>query len=184
MSLWSAPFICSVPLIREKFAKEMPTVNEDKKSVKRLSILLVLIAGIIIGLYATWNVYRGYVSQSWPATEGVIVDSFLAGSTRIIGRKAFLKYAYSVDEQRYIGRLISYTWKCVDYHGAIEIMRAYPIDQQVLVYYDPDNPDKAVLRTELSGRIGWLFVLSTLTILIALRGLQWQSLKSQDHLTE
>lgn len=172
------------PMIRKKRNEAMHTADEDKKVVKKFSITLVLIAGVVIGLYGAWSVYLGYVSKSWPSTNGIIIDSYLAGSTRVIGRKAFIQYEYFVDEQRHTGRLISYTWKCIDYHGAIEIMRAYPLDAEVDVYYDPDNPRDAVLRTELSGRISWLFVFSTLTILIALRGLQWQALKKQDDTAE
>ncbi|MDY0189116.1 MAG: DUF3592 domain-containing protein [Desulfuromonas sp.] len=152
----------------------MQTLFSNIKKVRLLPILLVLASGVIIGVYALLNVYWGYESQNWPTTEGLIIDSRIAGSTRIIGRKAFLKYEYYVDGVPYISRIVSYTWKCVDYQGSIDILREYPEGKRALVYYDPENPHNAVLKTEISGRILWLFLLSAMTILIGLRGLQWK----------
>lgn len=158
----------------------MQTPSEEKKNIKALSMVLVLVGGLVIGMYGLWNVYWGYESQSWPTTEGVIIDSRIAGSTRIIGRKAFIKYDYYVDGERYISPLVSYTWKCIDYEGSIQILREFPKDKNVVVYYNPDNPENAVLKTEISGRISWMFLFSVLTILIGIRGMQWQ----RKHLNE
>ena len=138
----------------------------------------MLLAGIIIFSYGLWNVYWGYESKTWPTTTGTIINSRISGSTRIIGRKAFIRYGYLVDNKSYTSQLVSYTWKCVDYAGSIEILREFPQGKQVVVYYNPANPNDAVLRTTISGRISWLFFISTLTMLIGLRGLQWQKHKN------
>lgn len=144
-------------------------------------MLLVLFAGAIIFAYGLWNVYWGYESKNWPTTTGTIIISRISGSTRIIGRKAFIRYDYHVDNNRYTSQLVSYTWKCVDYAGAIEILREFPQDKQVIVHYNPQDPNDAVLRTEISGRISWLFFFSTLTMLIGIRGLQWQKYKNANN---
>ncbi|MEA3464730.1 MAG: DUF3592 domain-containing protein [Thermodesulfobacteriota bacterium] len=160
----------------------MQIQSEEKKKVVVNPVVLVLIAGIILGGYGFWNVYWGYESKSWPTTQGVIIDSRIAGSTRIIGRKAFIKYEYFLDGECYVSPLVSYTWKCVDYQGSIDILREYPKDTLVTVYYNPANHDNAVLKTEISGRISWLFAFSFLTILIGLRGIQWQRKKRNENL--
>ncbi len=150
------------------------------KDMKLLPVVVILVCGVIIGIYAILNVYWGYESKRWPTTDGVITISRIAGSTRVIGRKAFIKYEYYVDGKRYVSPLVSYTWQCVDYESSIDILREYPQDQKVIVYYNPDNPNNGVLKTEISGRILWIFLLSFLTILIGLRGLQWKIGKERD----
>ncbi|MDX2493757.1 MAG: DUF3592 domain-containing protein [Desulfuromusa sp.] len=161
-------------LLPQKTRKAMQTPSTPNTYVKTSPMFLVLLAGIIILGYGLWNVYRGYESKTWPTTTGTIITSRIAGSTRIIGRKAFIKYDYLVDNKSYTSQLVSYTWKCVDYAGSMEILREFPQDKQVVVYYNPSDPNDAVLRTAISGRISWLFLFGTLTMLIGLRGLQWQ----------
>ena len=137
-------------------------------------VIMVLFAGIIIGLYGIYKIYKGYESQNWPTTEGKIIDSRLAGAKRIIGRRVFIKYEYFVEGNRYVSSQISYTLIIGDYSGSVEILREYPKGKTVTVHYDPDNLRDAVLKTEISGRISWLFILSVLAIILGLRGLRWQ----------
>ncbi len=72
-------------------------------------LVIVLFAEIVIGFYGIYKIYKGYESQNWPTTEGKIIDSRLSGAKRIIGRRIFIKYEYSVDGNRYVSSQISYT---------------------------------------------------------------------------
>jgi hypothetical protein len=137
-------------------------------------VIMVLFAGIVIGLYGIYKTYKGYESQNWPTTKGRIIDSRIAGAMRIIGRRAFIKYEYLVDGKRYVSPQISYTFITGDYDSSIETIRKYPKDKIVTVYYDPDNSMDAVLETEISGRIYGLFILGGLAIIAGLRALKWQ----------
>jgi hypothetical protein len=146
-------------------------MQPEHKKRKFNIMALVLCAGLIIGMYGFYSVYMGYKSQQWPAVDGQIVYSQVIGSTRIIGRKASIKYEYYIAEQRYIGTLVSYTWKCVDYQGFISVLRNFSEGAEVPVYYDPQNPKKAVLKTDISRSILWMFLFSALTIMIGMIGL-------------
>jgi hypothetical protein len=148
----------------------------DKKNGKSNvnPVIMVLFAGIVIGLYGIYKIYKGYESQSWPTTEGRIIDSRLAGAKRILGRRAYIKYEYFVDGKRYVSPQISYTFIIGNYSSSVETLRKYPKGKTVTVYYDPDNSRDAVLETEISGRISWLFILSGLAIIAGLRALRWQ----------
>jgi hypothetical protein len=137
-------------------------------------VIMVLFAGIVIGLYGIYKIYKGYESQRWPTTEGRIIDSRLAGAKRILGRRAYIKYEYFVDGKRYVSPQISYTFIIGNYSSSVETLRKYPKGKTVTVYYDPDNSRDAVLETEISGRISWLFILSGLAIIAGLRALRWQ----------
>ncbi|PXF60142.1 MAG: hypothetical protein C4B58_01230 [Deltaproteobacteria bacterium] len=147
--------------------------KKDKKSDVN-PLVIILFAGIVIGFYGIYKIYKGYESQNWPTTQGKIIKSRIAGAKRIIGRRAFIKYEYSVDGKHYVSSQISYTLIIGDYSGAIEILREYPEGKIVTVHYNPDNLMDAVLKTEISGRLAWLFILSVLAIILGLRGLKWQ----------
>jgi hypothetical protein len=133
---------------------------------------LVLLAGIFLGFYALFCVYKGYESQKWPTTDGRIIYSRVVGSTRIIGRKASIKYEYVVDGKRYISSLISYTWKSVDYQAFMQILQEYPESEDVIVHYNPRDPQEAVLKTDIARHIFWLFLFSALVILIGVNGVR------------
>lgn len=151
----------------------MITGNKKVKKSDVNPLIIVLFAGIVIGFYGIYKIYKGYESQNWPTTQGKIIDSRLAGAKRTIGRRAFIKYEYFVKGNRYVSSQISYTLIIGDYSGYVEIMREYPEGKKVTVYYNPDNSMDAVLKTEISGRIAWLFILSVLAIMLGLRGLRW-----------
>ncbi|NOR05405.1 MAG: DUF3592 domain-containing protein [Deltaproteobacteria bacterium] len=148
--------------------------NKKGKKSDVNPLVIILFVGIVIGFYGIYKIYKGYESQNWPTTQGKIIDSRLAGAKRIIGRRVFIKYEYFVEGNRYVSSQISYTLIIGDYSGAIEILREYPKGKTVTVYYNPDNSMDAVLKTEISGRISWLFILSVLAIILGLRGLRWQ----------
>ncbi len=147
----------------------------DSSLKKKINpVIMVLIAGLAMGFYGIYNIYKGYESQNWPTTQGKIIFSSLTGAKQIMGRRAFIRFEYSVAGRRYVGRQISYTHIRGNYSSAVEILRRYPIDKTVTIYYDPDNPRDAVLETEISGRIAWLFILSGLAVILGLMGLRWK----------
>jgi len=154
-------------------------MHTEYKKMKINIMTLVLLAGVVLGAYALFCVYKGYESQKWPTTDGRIIYSRVAGSTRIIGRKASVKYEYVVDGKRYISSLISYTWKSVDYQAFMQILRDYPEGEEVIVYYNPHNPEEAVLKTDIARHIFWLFLFSALVILIGANGVR-RRLRSTD----
>ena len=65
--------------------------KKDRKSNIN-PLVIILFAGIVIGFYGIYKIYKGYESQNWPMAEGKIIDSRLAGAKRIIGRRVFIKY--------------------------------------------------------------------------------------------
>lgn len=154
------------------------TLNDNKKGKGKNSYLnplvIVLFAGIVIGFYGVYKVYKGYESQNWPTTEGKIIVSRISGAKRTIGRRVFIKYEYFVKGNRYVSSQISYTLIIGDYSSSLEILREYPEGSSVPVYYNPENSMDAVLKTEISGQISWIFILSLLAVVLGLRGMKWQ----------
>ena len=61
--------------------------NKKAKKSDVNPLVIVLFAGIVIGFYGIYKIYKGYESQNWPTTQGKIIDSRLAGAKRTIGRK-------------------------------------------------------------------------------------------------
>ncbi len=104
-------------------------------------------------------------NQSWPATEGVITKSRIITDYRSSGDppttekyyKLEVSYSYTVDDTTYIGDRISPSGNVSSRnHRTVEdIFVKYPPNKSLNVFYDPQNPERAILE---SGplKIVWL----------------------------
>ncbi|CAN1724211.1 DUF3592 domain-containing protein [Hyphomicrobium sp. 1Nfss2.1] len=101
-------------------------------------------------------------ATSWPSTEGKVIeagfDTFRTHSivdslpTRVIVHRPRILYAYKVGGNRYQGERISlgvYKHASLKFLVGSEVSR-YRAGENVTVYYDPENPARAVLtRTDV-----------------------------------
>ena len=103
------------------------------------------------------------VSLSWPETEGVISDSYIhvheesdddgLSSTWYETR---IRYSYTVNGEGYYGNSITLlsTGPDTTDKGEVEtFITDYPKGLPVKVFYDPENPQTAILVKEKVGRI-------------------------------
>jgi len=113
---------------------------------------------LVIGLYLLHlggnNLFESYQSSRWAITEGQIILSKLGIVERTPGtsRKnpvpiAKIKYSYTVKGKSYTSSRRSFN----DYGSDIRdqqqnIVDGYPVGKIVKVYFDPDNPQQAILE--------------------------------------
>ena len=106
--------------------------------------------GAIMQLYAT----------TYETTDGVIVESKAEGTGDDTSEYK-VKYEFTVDGQKYVSEQHRYDSMGSDDGYAEEMARLFPPGSNVLVYYNPNSPEDAVLETGING--GTLFFAFFLT---------------------
>mgnify|MGYP002713055034 CR=1 FL=1 len=103
-------------------------------------------------------------SEHWPATEGVIVksemDSYLVrrsrkGFTKVPLYVANITYSYKVDGELLETYSVSIGKPQVESRTKADVqlvLDKYPLGKEVQVYYDPNNPETAVLEPGVSSQ--------------------------------
>jgi hypothetical protein len=126
---------------------------------------VVFILGFIgVGIFLIYRSMqsrkRVEASQGWPSTVGQITESRVAHSTHTDSEgdsndsyTPYVTYTYQVAGQEYTGRDIAFGFK-QGYNNASKaeaVVGKYPLGAQVSVYYDPADPQKAVLERQAGG---------------------------------
>ncbi len=122
--------------------------------------LLVIMIGIGFTIWGAMVVMEARSAANWPTTEGTILiskfDRNFKTSSSGKGKWYYdvkIKYSYTVDGLEYESSRVDF--KSANYHYKSEVIpstiaRRYPVDKKVKVYYNPENPGKAVLETEIT----------------------------------
>ena len=125
----------------------------------------VLILGFIgVGIFlivrSMQSRKKAEASQGWPSTAGQISESRVAHSTHTDTEgdstdsyTPYIEYTYQVAGQDYTGRDLTFgfTQGYGNASKAQAILAKYPVGAQVNVYYDPAEPQKAVLERQAGG---------------------------------
>jgi hypothetical protein len=96
-------------------------------------------------------------AHAWPSVEGTIVDRQARRESNQSHRYAITAtYEYEVQGQRHTGRRHSLAISPVQYVKAISVSEALrhagiSVGQKVRVFYDPQNPARAVLDPKVSS---------------------------------
>jgi hypothetical protein len=116
-------------------------------------------------------------SRDWPTVPGRIVRSEIRGNRAangLPGFRALIRYAYVVDDEEYEGREVSggeFPYRSAS--SANCRVAAYPVGELVTVRYSPNDPEIAVLNTEMSVDVLYLPVMASLLSLVAIAMLSW-----------
>jgi hypothetical protein len=141
-----------------------------------LGVVFVLVGGIALAIGIVQ--YRdGEDTKSWTATTAQITSTDIEQKTETrrdsdgdrrtsTTYTPIVHYTYSVDGTTYDGARIKMGLSSGGEGRALDIVERYPIGAEVTAYYDPGDPDSAVLEqgadrtgTYLFGGIGGLFTL-------------------------
>lgn len=133
--------------------KEGLVLKEILKN-RTLHITVIGIALLILGILFS-SIPTMIASQNWLTTEGRITFRRLLGfkfeeydGDYYINIDGYIRYEYSVDGQLYSSTRVNSISSPI---YPSETARQYPEGKEVLVYYNPRNPAKAVLEP------GWVF---------------------------
>lgn len=114
-----------------------------------------IVAGAVITACGWRAFQRGKQTGHWPAVSGEISETRLASEENDL--LPDIRYSYTIDAQRYEGRL-EFPPGTVPMPGfAQEQLNKYPLGSEVTVYYNPLQPGQATLEP---GRAGddWLIL--------------------------
>lgn len=122
--------------------------------------LLITVIGIGFAIWGALVVMEARSATNWPAVEGVIISSSVEHrvNTTSSGKgkwyyEARIKYDYNVDGVDYESKRVGFKSASYQYKSEVvpsTIVRRYPANRTVEVYYNPDDPEKAVLETEIT----------------------------------
>jgi hypothetical protein len=122
---------------------------------------LIYLLGLVPLAVGLWQLKRCLDQRSWIETEGRIMHSEVQlgrpGSKE--GASPIIRYEYQVGSQRYDSSKFSVD----NFSGGVghcrALVRRYPLGQNVKVFYNPDNPEQAVLERRITmGTYFWLAI--------------------------
>lgn len=135
--------------------------------------IFFLIGGVFTGI-AAFQLQEYFASSEWPAAEGNItrlsIDQDYDSDDGYTYR-ANIEYVFRADGRDYYGNRHQFgsdIWSS-DRGRAENIVEAYELDESILVYYNPENPEANVLVREVDWLL-WLFFAIGVILLIAAIG--------------
>jgi hypothetical protein len=135
--------------------------------------LLVALIGVGFFIWGGVIYAKAGASDAWPSTEGVVIASEVERSVNVQSRDrrhkytAKVEYRYAVAERDYTSRRIDFSSVTVSHKNsgrAMQVVNRYPTGKRVQVYYDPGNPDFAVLERGVKTSTYLGFVIGTFLI--------------------
>jgi hypothetical protein len=117
-------------------------------------------AGIFLIYRSLQSRKRAEASQGWPSTQGQISESRVAHSTHTDSDgdtsdsyTPTIEYTYQVAGQAYTGRNLTFgfTQGYGNASKAQAVLAKYPVGAHVSVFYDPADPQQAVLERKAGG---------------------------------
>ena len=132
-----------------------------------VAVILSAVAALLIGI--GWvNHRRAQAAQAWPASQGQVLAAVVGVQSGDDGPTYFprITYTYSVNGQAYQNdRLVIGGGISGSRGPAEQIVARYPAGSQVPVYYNPANPQEAVLERR-SGSTRFLVGLGAFLFLL------------------
>lgn len=137
-------------------------------------IFFLFIGGIFATISGFRNRRKASASQTWPAAGGVITNAWIVES-RDTDEDGYTSTTYTPKwEYRYQVGTETYTSQRISFGGvsgygrrkkAQEELNRFPANSQVRVYYDPTNPEDAVLVQGTKGTMAGIIVGIALMVL-------------------
>ncbi|KAF0112533.1 MAG: hypothetical protein FD147_129 [Chloroflexi bacterium] len=116
--------------------------------------------GLVFVIISITSKKRSKAAQSWPTIPGVILSSRVDIHTSMdsdrrtsTSYKPFVEYQYTIMGQDYRGNRIAFGANAFNRKKSDSIIARYPVNQQVIVHYNPDKPEDVALETEVQGAV-------------------------------
>ena len=139
--------------------------------------LLFMGGGVFLILLGRKNQMKADASQGWPSTGGTVIESgsnrnFSSGAdgdSDIITYSPRLKYSYTVGSVEYASDKIAFGYgkSYSSEMAALSAIQKYPMGSLVAVYYNPENPNEAILERKNERQV-WGLVGGILLIVLGL----------------
>lgn len=120
----------------------------------------------IVFIWLGWGYYsKAQMSASWPEAAGKVIESKVVEASRSRSGtsskrmyKVWVTYDYEVDGRKYRGDQVGFMdGSSSSESGMAEEVKNYPAGNPVTVYYNPAEPQEAILDRS-AGIIPWLMM--------------------------
>ena len=130
--------------------------------------VLALIAGTVVSVAAVATIAVARASRRWPTVAGRVVRSEIRDGRPVI------RFVYQVEGQEHEGSGVAAgDWPYRPARSAARRVQRYPVGAEVNVYYNPRQPNIAMLKPGLAPDVFYLPVVATVLMSIALPVLLW-----------
>jgi len=134
-------------------AKIVPGHPTSRWTAGRILVAAVVVGfGVLLGYSGAADWYAGVQSENWPTAPGTVLVSEvlrIPGHGRVAhGYRGHVEYRYRIGTRAYVGDRVSFGREWVLGDGsedAHRVVTRFQGAQDVQVYYDPSDPDRAVL---------------------------------------
>ncbi|OQY06105.1 MAG: hypothetical protein B6I22_06265 [Desulfobacteraceae bacterium 4572_123] len=153
-----------------------PSKAKSRKPPILLSIAF-LAGGIFLIAWGANELKGAYQSKSWPSTQGKITSSYIkkqvnrdSSNRTTTSFSAMVHYRYMVGGTTYPGDRICFggTYSGSKRSLAKKVADSYPKGKKVTVYYDPENPKGAVLKTGFRWTTFVAFILGLIFLCVGI----------------
>ncbi len=143
-----------------RISTSMRTSSEGLSAWFLLLPLLFVIVGAVILFFGVRQIQNAQASETWPSVEGVVTVSELGRQTGSSSRtgtgtrrresttySADISYDYAVGGVEYVNGTVRFGQvNTSSPSDARAMLKKYPVGAPVTVYYNPENPQIAVLE--------------------------------------
>lgn len=144
-----------------------------------IEVVVGVVFTVIGAIGVAWSVVTfasALSSPKWPAVPGVVAVSDLQRSRGEGGftYRAEISYRYLVDGTELVsnraqfGDRIELSWSS----GAVRLLQKYPVGRSVNVYYNPYDPEEAVLETGVSRYLFAMFIGAVIFLIMGIMALR------------
>lgn len=138
--------------------------------------VILTVLGAAVSLGGLRLLFHAWATEQWPTTEGRVLESEVAGTTDAEGDGMFsarLRYEYQVAGTTHVGQDIGVvSGVATNRQGpARRAVRRYPRGSRCRVYYDPQNPARALLEPGAPWYLYLLPVVGAVMLAIGIAGL-------------
>lgn len=136
----------------------LPRWEQNDTSIGILAAGLMVL-GLALALLYSQSLWKGWRSESWQATPGVMMESRLLETHSPRSTTPYwqprLRYLFSVNGQVYEGSRLSFDWEKTTDREALQtrLQEEWFSGAAVTVWVNPANPAESVLK---QGASGWL----------------------------
>jgi Protein of unknown function (DUF3592) len=110
--------------------------------------LISIAVGICIGVYFAWTLKRQLATSKWFAASGKVLESRILDHGSSL--EPYVKYSYVVRGQTYISERMAPNAYVYDQPASMSsinrMIAPYAVGKTIKVYFDPNNPQDAVLK--------------------------------------
>lgn len=142
----------------------------DAIGIQNAGYLVLSAVGVFLVIAAIVNIRKANASQGWNGVQGKITESYVRRQESSDGEGGTstsyypeIRYTYSVMGVEYQGKNIAFGMKSSSRKSAQALVEKYPAETSVIVYYNPQKPQQAVLERRSSS--GWLQIVIGMALL-------------------